>query len=202
MKMNSAESAKCFTHEIRKRWPRWTPSEVEISDWLIWLEKYEYAAITIAARKHLAESRYAKPIPSQLLDHAKTITADRTPPSKRNSNTIPDEHTFIMCVARSTNGGGCVGHFVPILIWPFHKTYTAETYRRAAEEQRLMHSRNGRAGVWEIFTNTTHSEMFKRSCDLRGIKPLDLTELRKRYKHAANRQKATAASKSRTAASE
>jgi len=120
-------------------------------------------------------------------DYAKTIKADRTPPSKRNSNTIPDEHTFIMCVAKGDNGRGCVGHFVPILIWPFHTTYTADTYRRIAEEQCVMHSRNGRAGVWEPY-NTTRAEMLKRSCDLRGVKPLDLTELRKRYKHAANRQ--------------
>ena len=87
-----------------------------------------------------------------------------------------------MCVAKGDNGCGCVGWFVPILIWPFHKTYTAETYRRSAEEQRLMHSRNGRAGVWEVFTGTTHGEMLTRSCDLRGTKPLDLTQLRKRYK--------------------
>jgi hypothetical protein len=42
-----------------------------------------------------------------------------------------------------------------------------------------MHSRNG---VWEIFTGTTHLEMLQRSRRLCGTKPLDINELRKRYK--------------------
>jgi hypothetical protein len=45
-----------------------------------------------------------------------------------------------------------------------------------------MHSRNGRNGVWEIFTGTTHGEMMDRRMKLRGTKPLDLNQLRKRYK--------------------
>ena len=72
-----------------------------------------------------------------------------------------------------------------MLIWPFHKTYTAEDYRRSAEEQRLMHSRNGRAGVWQVFTNTTHSEMVDRRMRPRGTKPLDLNQLRKRLSASA-----------------
>jgi hypothetical protein len=85
-----------------------------------------------------------------------------------------------MCVAKGDNGCGCVGWFVPILIWPFHKTYTTD--RRSAEEQCVMHSRNGRYGVWEIFTGTNHGEMMDRRMKLRGTKPLDLNQLRKRYK--------------------
>ncbi len=45
-----------------------------------------------------------------------------------------------------------------------------------------MHSRNGRDGVWEIFHGTTHGEMMTRRMKLRGEKPLDLNQLRKRYK--------------------
>ena len=40
----------------------------------------------------------------------------------------------------------------------------------------------GRNGVWEIFTGTTHGEMIDRRMKLRGTKPLDLNQLRKRYK--------------------
>ena len=186
--MNKNESAKCFNEQIRKRWPRWTVSDVEISDWLVWLEAFDYPTIATAARMHLAESRYAKPIPSELLGHAKKLAPKPSPKqAKKKSSGIPEEHTFIMCVATGENGCGNVGWFVPILIWPFHKTYTAETYRRIAEEQCVMHSRNGRAGIWEIFTNTTHGEMVTRRMKLQGTKPLDLNELRKHYK---NRQRA------------
>jgi len=181
--MNKSESAKCFNEQIRKRWPRWTVSDVEISDWLIWLEAFDYTTIATAARMHLAESRYAKPIPSQLLDHAKKVAPKPSPKQmKTKSSGIPEAHTFIMCVAKGDNGCGRVGWFVPILIWPFHKTYTPETYRRSAEEQRRMHSRNGRAGVWEIFTGTTHFEMLRRSNKLTNTQPLDLNQLRKHYK--------------------
>ena len=181
--MNKSESAKCFNEQIRKRWPRWTPSDVEISDWLVWLEKYDYETIAAAARQHLAKSRYAKPIPSGLLDHAKKLAPKPSPKqTKKKSSGIPDAHTFTMCVAKSDNGCGCVGKFVPILIWPFTKTYTPETYRRIAEEQRVMHSRNGRDGVWEIFCGTTHGEMMTRRMNLQGEKPLDLNQLRKLYK--------------------
>jgi len=173
--MNKNESAKCFNEQIRKRWPRWTPSEVEISDWLAWLEKYDYAAIAEAARAHLAESRYAKPIPAQLLDHArKNITNSRPQHQRQKNSGVPEAHTYIMCIDKSDNGRGPVGTFVPILIWPFHKTYTAETCRRIAEEQCVMHSRNGRNGVWEAFYNTTHLEMMQCAATLRGTQPLNL----------------------------
>jgi hypothetical protein len=41
--MNSNESKQCFNNEIRKRWPRWTPSDVEVSDWLGLAEDEETA---------------------------------------------------------------------------------------------------------------------------------------------------------------
>jgi hypothetical protein len=161
--MNKSESAKCFNEQIRKRWPRWTPRDVEISDWLVWLAAFDPPAIATAARKHLAESRYAKPIPAQLLDHAKKLKAANRPcrPSSaegKPSSGVPDAHTYITCTAKDERGCGCVGWFVPILIWPFHKTYTPQTYRRAAEEQCHLHAnRGGGGGIWEIFSGTTHS---------------------------------------------
>jgi hypothetical protein len=170
--MHKTESATCFTNEIRKRWPRWTPSDVEASDWLVWLEKYDYADIAEAARAHLAESRYTKPIPAQLLDHARAIRTRNRPKRERRDQTkssgIPDEHTFIMCVGKSDNGRGPVGTFVPILLWPFKVRWTPEDYRRVAEEQCVIHSRNGRNGVWEAFYNTTHLEMMRRRTRLRN----------------------------------
>ena len=98
--MNKSESKQCFNEQIRKRWPRWTASVVEISDWLVWLEAFDYPTIAQAARMHLAESRYAKPIPSQLLDHAKKLMPKPSPKQTKKKNTgIPDAHTYIMCVA-------------------------------------------------------------------------------------------------------
>ncbi|MHC5158310.1 MAG: hypothetical protein ACYSOZ_09500 [Planctomycetota bacterium] len=168
--MNKSESAKCFTEQIRKRWPRWTPSEVEISDWLVWLETYDYAAIAEAARTHLAESRYAKPISAQLLDHARKAMP-RPAVNTKQTCTIPDTHTFIMCTGKDDRGRGAVGRFVDILICPLNKTYPAETYRRVGAEQAARHA-STYGGVWEVFTNTNHSEMLTRRSELCGIKSL------------------------------
>ncbi|MHC5200293.1 MAG: hypothetical protein ACYSO1_09325 [Planctomycetota bacterium] len=179
--MNKNESAKCFNEQIRKRWPRWTPSDVEISDWLVWLEKYDYPTIATAARTHLAESRYAKPIPSQLLDHAKKLAPKPTPKQKTQSSGVPATHTFIMCTARDDDKTGRLGWFVDILICPLNRTYSDATYRRVAAEQARRHSETY-GGTWEVFTHTNQSEMLKRSNQLTDTQPLDLTQLRKRVK--------------------
>ena len=86
-----------------------------------------------------------------------------------------------MCTAKDHRGKGNVGWFVDILICPLNKTYPAATYRRVACEQAARHQ-NTYGGIWESFTGTNQLEMMNRAADLRGTKPLDLTQLRKRYK--------------------
>ena len=173
-----------FKAEVQGRWKvchfEWT----EIGDWHWRLRDFGIDTLSQAVRQHKVCEDYRSPSLKKVYEYARKINADNTPKSKRdhNSNHIPDAHTYIMCVAKGDNGCGCVGWFVPVLIWPFHKTYTAEDYRRIAEQQRLMHSRNGRAGVWKIFTNTTHGEMMDRRMKLCNEKPLDLNKLRKWYK--------------------
>ena len=176
--MNSKEFMQWYEQQVKTRWQGLDLTWVELGDWHWRLRDFDADTLTQAVRQHKACEDWHTPSLKKVYDYAKTITARSKPKRERSDGTrsgVPEAHTYIMCVAKSDNGCGCVGWFVPILIWPFHKTYTAETYRRAAEEQRLMHSRNGRAGVWEVFTNTTHSEMLTRRCKLRNIKPLDMS---------------------------
>ena len=185
--MNSKEFMQWFEQQIKTRWQGLRPSWIELGDWHWRLQEFDTDTLTQAARQHKATEDYRTPSLKKVYEYACKITAARKPPAPRSgeekkSSGVPEAHTFIMCVAKADNGCGCVGWFVPILIWPFHKTYTAETYRRSAEEQCVMHSRNGRNGVWEIFTGTNHGEMMDRRMKLRGTKPLDLNQLRKRYK--------------------
>ena len=181
--MQRNEFTQWFEKEVKPRWKTNNFSWTEMGDWHWRLEKFEIDTLTQAVRRHKVCDDYRSPSLKKVTEYARTITAASSPKrQRRDGSDIPEAHTFIMCVAKGDNGCGRVGWFVPILIWPFHKTYTPETYRRSAEEQRRMHSRNGRAGVWEIFTGTTHFEMLRRSNKLTNTQPLDLNQLRKHYK--------------------
>jgi len=70
-------------------------------------------------------------------------------------------------VAKDENGRGCVGRFVPILLWPFHRSYTRQMFDAAAENQRRLHQQNS-GGIWEIVSGTTHSKMLERQYRLTG----------------------------------
>ena len=152
---------------------------MEIADWLLWLEEYDYDAIGEAARRHLAESRYAKPIPSQLFAHAsKAISNPAATPAKKSS-VFPEPHTFIMCTGKDDRGNGAVGAFWDIILWPFNRTWTAaDTHRGATDQARKRQAMYD--GMWEVFTQTNQLEMLRRSNALCGIKPLDLNALLKR----------------------
>ena len=186
--INKDSFGEWFKKEVETRWSKCNFSWTEIGDWHWRLRDFEIDTLTQAVRRHKVCEDYRQPSLKKVYKYAQTITAHTNPKRERRdgasgkSTGIPDEHTFIMCVAKSDNGCGCVGWFVPILIWPFTKTYTPETYRHTAEQQRVMHSHNGRNGVWEIFYGTTHGEMLRRSNKLTHTKPLDLNQLRKRYK--------------------
>jgi hypothetical protein len=170
-----------FEKEVKARWPKHDFSFTELGDWHWRLrEGFDLDTLTEAVRRHKACDDWRVPGLKKVYEYAKSIQANKSPKRQRRdgdtaaASGIPEAHTYIMCVAKGDNGRGCVGWFVPILVWPFHKTYTAETYRRIAEEQCVMHSRKSRNGVWEPFYNTTHLEMLRRSNRLCGIKPLDL----------------------------
>jgi len=167
-----------FKKEVETRWPKHNFEWIEMGDWYWRLrEGVDLETLTEAVRRHKAGEDWRVPSLKKVYEHACKIQANNHPKPKRDdtANGIPEAHTYIMCVAKGDNGRGCVGHFVPILVWPFHTTYTAATYRRIAEEQCVIHSRNGRAGVWEPFYNTTHYEMLQRSNRLCGIRPLAMS---------------------------
>ena len=166
-----------FKKEVQVRWKvchfEWT----EMGDWHWRLEKFDLDTLTQAVRQHKAREDWRTPSLKKVYEYAGKIKASNSPPVPSNTegkrtddSGVPEAHTFIMCTAKDDNGRGTVGWFVPILVWPFHKTYTATTYQRAAKQQLSMHSRRG--GVWEIFTCTDHGKMLKRANRLCDIKPV------------------------------
>lgn len=181
--LSKKEFQSWFETEVQPRWARHHFEWTEIGDWHWRLGGFDIDTLTQAVRRHKVCEDWRTPSLKKVYDYAGQIDAEnrrRRGEVNRGckQSTVPDTHTFIMCTAKDENGRGTVGWFVDILIWPFHKTYTAETYQRAAREQLALHARRG--GVWEIFTNTNRGEMNKRSADLQGTRPLDLNQLRKR----------------------
>lgn len=163
-----------FENEVKVRWPKHNFSLTELGDWHWRLRDFEVDTLTEAVRRHKAVDDWRVPSLKKVYDCAAKIHLTKHPKQHRKQTTgVPEAHTYIMCTAKDERGRGIVGWFVPILIWPFHKAYTAETYRRCAEQQLAMHARRG--DVWEVFTQTDHGEMLQRRCALLGIQPLDLT---------------------------
>ena len=186
--LSNKEFCDWFKKEVEARWPKCNFGWIEVGDWHWRLrEGFDLDTLTEAVRRHKACDDWRVPSLKKVYDYAREIKANRSPvepapdsiqEQRRDSDNgsasgVPDAYTYIMCVAKSDNGRGPVGSFVPILLWPFRKQWTPDDYRRVAEEQRLMHSRNGRNGIWQVFTHTTQLEMLRCAATLRGTRPLD-----------------------------
>jgi hypothetical protein len=167
-----------FKKEVQTRWAKHTFEWTEAGDWYWRLQDFDIETLTQAVRQHKACECYPSPNLKKVYNYAKAIQAKSKPEQKRGDNQgVPEAHTYIMCVAKDDNGRGCVGWFVPILLWPFRVQWKPEDYTRVAEQQCAIYARRG--GVWKIFTHTSHSEMFGRRAKLLNIKPQGLDELRK-----------------------
>ena len=176
--MNSNEFMQWFEKEVKTRWPRHNFEWIEIGDWHWRLRDFDVDTLPEAVRQHKAIDDWRIPSLKKVYGYAKKIKANRSPERQRrdgdngSASGTPEAHTYIMCVAKDDNGRGCVGWFVPILLWPLRVQWKPEDYTAVAEQQLAIHSRRG--GTWEIFTNTTHGQMLQCAAMLQGTKPLDI----------------------------
>lgn len=136
--LQQKEFTQWFEQQVKARWSRHNYEWIELGDWYWRLRDFDIETLTEAVRKHKACEDYRTPSLKKVYEYAKTIRKNNSPKCQRRDETnarqngVPEAHTYIMCVEKDENGRGCVGWFVPILIWPFHKTYTAETYCRTS----------------------------------------------------------------------
>jgi hypothetical protein len=170
--------------EVKIRWPKHNFSFIEIGDWHWRLRDFDVDTLTQAVRQHKAIDDWRTPSLKKVYDYAKKIHTTNHPKQhnkdKRNTG-VPEAHVYIMCTGKDERGKGNVGWFLPILIWPFGKTYTADQYHRNAEAFAQKHA-DFYGGVWEVVAQTNQLQMLQRAAKLRGTKPLDLTVLQNRYK--------------------
>ena len=179
--LQQKEFMQWFEKEVKVRWAKCHFEWTEMGDWHWRLRAFDTDTLTEAVRQHKTTEDWRAPSVKKVHEYAKTIQMRNSPKRERRDDAgVPEAHTYIMCVSKDDNGRGTVGWFVPILLWPFRTKWKPDDYAAVAEQQRLIHARRG--GIWEIFTHTTHGDMLKRRCDLLGIQPLDLNQLRKRYK--------------------
>lgn len=159
-----------FKQEVKPRWSRSEFSGVEMGDWYWRLGEFDIETITQAVRRHKACEDYKTPSLKKVYAYAKAIGADKRPRQPRSEGSgVPESHVYIMCVAKDFDGCGPVGRYLPVLMWPFGKTCTAEQYRRNAEAFAKKHA-DFYGGVWEVFTQTRRLEIMRQSTQLRGIK--------------------------------
>jgi len=56
--MNKTQGMEFLSLQLKPRWPKWQPTEIEIRDWMGWLERYDYDAAGRAAIEHARTSRF------------------------------------------------------------------------------------------------------------------------------------------------
>jgi hypothetical protein len=156
-----------FQKDVLTRWPKCAFTAVQVDDWFRRLKAFDAPTLTEAARRHYTVDEPRRPSLKKLHDYVRQPYARTDTAHEKKSYDVPEAHTYIQCVAKDENGHGPVGRFVPILLWPFHKTYTRQMFDKAAENQRRLHRQNS-GGVWEVVTGTTHSRMRRRQWRLTG----------------------------------
>jgi hypothetical protein len=155
-----------FQAQVAARWDKCSFNAVQLADWYWRLKAFDTAALTEAARRHHAADEPRRPSLKAIHDYARAEQARTAPPAREPAG-VPEAHTYIQCVSTDVEGRGLVGWFVPVLLWPFRREYTADDYQRAAEQQADLHRRS-RGGVWEVVTGTTHHAMNIRRWKLTG----------------------------------
>ncbi len=157
-----------FQRDVMGRWTTCAFTAVQLDDWYWRLKRYDTAALIEAARRHYSCDEPRRPSLKAIHEYALQKTKHaRTMAAAKETNGVPEAHTYIQCVDKDADGRGCVGWFVPVLLWPFHNEYTQAMYDRTAEQQRLMHTRSA-GGIWQVVTHTTHTEMIHRRSKLTG----------------------------------
>ncbi|MBL7214110.1 MAG: hypothetical protein ISS71_00365 [Phycisphaerae bacterium] len=166
---------KWFQSQIRQQWPRYEFTAVQLSDWYWRLKDFDEATLSAATRRHHVRNEPRQPSLKAIYDYAQQLNTKHAhthvgmAPDNGNQKPsgVPEPHTYIQCVSKDDNDRGPVGWFVPVLLWPFHKTYTQAVYDKTAEQQRTLYQ-HSYGGVWEVVTHTTYSRMRIRQWKLTG----------------------------------
>ncbi len=156
-----------FQQQVQNRWAKCEFTGVELSDWYWRLKGFDEATLTDAARRHAISDEPKRPSLKKVYAYAKSLQPQQKPGKRKEPTGVPAAHTYIQCVAKDERGCGPVGWFVPILLWPFHRTYTQAHFQQAAADQLALH-RRARGGVWEIVSAVTERDMNHRQAKLTG----------------------------------
>lgn len=157
-----------FKGEVCGRWPRCVFTAAQLRDWYRQLAAFEPAVLTEAICRHAVGDEPRRPSLKAVTGHARRLTtggSTASPNKQKPSRGVPEANTYIQCVGPDETGGGPVGMFVPILIWPFGDHHSPEAIRRTADHQAARHQRCY-GGRWEPIVGTTHAAMLKRRTDL------------------------------------
>ena len=170
--LSRATFLKWFQDHVQSRWTKCEFTSVQLDDWYWRLKQLDETVLTKAVRRHFVCDEPRRPSLKKICEYVRQMQAKHAHTSAglaphSEPSGVPEAHTYIQCVGKDNNGHGPVGWFVPILLWPFHQEYTQAMYDKTAEQQLQMHRRS-RGGIWEVATDTTHSQMRIRQWQLTG----------------------------------
>jgi hypothetical protein len=126
--MTFDEANKCFDEFIIGRWPKWKPNEMELTDWLLSLQKYSESIVKQGLFRYVQENElYNKPKLPVLLGIIGTIIKE-----KRRKDAKPYHQQElpkpVFWVIREYDGWMC-----PVFAKRSGELYSAEERREMAE---------------------------------------------------------------------
>ncbi len=155
-----------FQAAVRSRWGRCEFTTAQLQDWYWRLKGFSTEALTDAVQRHSVCDEPRRPSLKAIHNLVRQQSEHtRGPRQAGQSNNAADTGTYIQCVEHDDRGGGQVGFFVPILIWPFGDHHSKGAIEQAAMHQATLH-RQTYGGLWEPIFNTNRSEMLSRRADL------------------------------------
>jgi hypothetical protein len=102
--MNNVQAAEFIYSQIQPRWPKWRPTEIEIRDWMGWLERYDYDVAGRAAIEHARTSRFfSRPVTGEFFAICDALhrqrRQDRQDRPKRDAE--PRQKAYLVCTEHS-----------------------------------------------------------------------------------------------------
>jgi hypothetical protein len=99
--MNYKNATDFLNNEIQPRWPKWRPTEIEIRDWMSWLERYDYDVAGRAAIEHARTSRFfSRPVTGEFFALCDTLHRQhRQDRPKRDAE--PRQKAYLVCTEQS-----------------------------------------------------------------------------------------------------
>jgi hypothetical protein len=99
--MNNTQAAEFIHSQLKPRWPKWQPTEIEIRDWMGWLERYDCDVAGRAAIEHARSSRFfSRPVTGDFFEICDALLRQRRQ-DRPKRDAEPRQKAYLVCTGHS-----------------------------------------------------------------------------------------------------